>query len=269
MVQCIFWEKIKNLNNLNFKNLNQKCTSIEQVSKSLDSELNKHKAEIEDLKKKLGDSLSQKELADKNNHLNQVKLLESIYLGTLANSELVVKESLRLYDDPVLFNCKSGAEYLLVQLQPFHDNYNRLLLSYHKYIENKNNLSEDLNENFSKLLKKLSLFSSLVSESVVSGKITSLTAGELDQADVLSDLSKNAGQVSLSILEKMRSFQDIKNSPETTNLDETITKMMKILNDLLPKVHDISKEEIGDLVEQEMHNTTEAIEAAVAKLEVK
>ncbi len=37
----------------------------------------------------------------------------------------------------------------------------------------------------------------------------------------------------------------------------------------MPKVHDINKQEIGDLIDQEMHNTSEAIEAAVAKLEVK
>ena len=47
-----------------------------------------------------------------------------------------------------------------------------------------------------------------------------------------------------------------------------MNKIVKTLKDLLPKVHDISNQEIGDLIEQEMHNTSEAIEAAVAKLEV-
>ena len=42
-----------------------------------------------------------------------------------------------------------------------------------------------------------------------------------------------------------------------------------MVNELLPKIHDINKKEIGDLVEQEMHNTSQAIEEAVAKLEVK
>lgn len=41
------------------------------------------------------------------------------------------------------------------------------------------------------------------------------------------------------------------------------------LYELLPKVQDINKQEIGDLIDQEMHNTSEAIEAAVARLEVK
>ena len=52
---------------------------------------------------------------------------------------------------------------------------------------------------------------------------------------------------------------------ELTNLIKRITAK---LNELLPKVHDINKDEIGDLIDKEMQKTSEAIEAAVAKLEV-
>jgi huntingtin interacting protein 1 len=47
----------------------------------------------------------------------------------------------------------------------------------------------------------------------------------------------------------------------------TIKSVLKNLNELLPKSLSINKEEIGDLVDQEMHNTSNAIEQAVAKLE--
>ncbi len=46
-------------------------------------------------------------------------------------------------------------------------------------------------------------------------------------------------------------------------------KVLELVTELLPKIHDISKEELGDLVDQEMHNTSQAIENAVAKLEVR
>lgn len=190
-------------------------------------------------------------------------------MGSLENSELIIKESLRLYDDPVLFNCKSGAEFLLRQLQPFQDNLKNLTTSYQKYVENENEPNQKNNQNFSNLIKNLNIFSNLVAESVVSGKITSLTAGDLEQGEILSDSCKNVGLISLRVLDKMKSAEGLaKDDYELRNLEETMSKMMKILNDLLPKVHEISKEEIGDLVDQEMHNTTEAIEAAVAKLEV-
>jgi hypothetical protein len=54
----------------------------------------------------------------------------------------------------------------------------------------------------------------------------------------------------------------------SNKLEQKVNSIIQLVNDLLPKINDISKEEIGDLVEQEMHNTTQAIEEAVAKLEV-
>jgi hypothetical protein len=60
-----------------------------------------------------------------------------------------------------------------------------------------------------------------------------------------------------------------KDDEAALKLNELIRDIIKTLNDLLPKIHNISKEEIGDLVEQEMHKTTDAIEQAVAKLAVK
>ena len=59
---------------------------------------------------------------------------------------------------------------------------------------------------------------------------------------------------------------EIKNC--SNNLETKINDIIVIVNELLPKIHDIDKKEIGDLVDQEMHNTTQAIEEAVAKLEV-
>ena len=52
------------------------------------------------------------------------------------------------------------------------------------------------------------------------------------------------------------------------SLELKVNNIIKMVNELLPKIHDINKKEIGDLVEQEMQNTTQAIEEAVAKLEV-
>lgn len=51
-------------------------------------------------------------------------------------------------------------------------------------------------------------------------------------------------------------------------LNSLLAEINAKLVDLLPKVHDINNAELGDLIEQEMHKTSEAIESAVAKLEV-
>jgi len=83
----------------------------------------------------------------------------------------------------------------------------------------------------------------------------------------LAEYCRNFGQASISLLEKF----ELKNNTdenEIKQINNLSDKIIKILFELLPKVHDINKQEIGDLIDQEMHNTSEAIEAAVAKLEV-
>lgn len=179
----------------------------------------------------------------------------------------MIKESVKLHDDPILFNCKSGAEFLISQLQPFEIEFSNLISTYHKYIDNRTILNDETNSNFLILIKNLNNFTNLISKTIINGKITALTAGAFEQAEVLSDLSKNIGEITLNIYHKMRLFNYLQNDSHVQQLDEMIKKINQILNELLPKVYEINKEEIGDLIEQEMHKTSQAIESAVAKLE--
>jgi hypothetical protein len=165
-----------------------------------------------------------------------------------------------MFDDPILLNCKSGADYLLNQVEPFAVQFNDLLRSYNLFIDRTN-----LDENVPKLTNFLSDFGRLIGETVVSGKIISLTAAGIEQSEQLSDFCKSAGQSSIKFLDKMRNRVDVK--PETEELNGLMEKIVQTLKTLLPKSNDISKEELGDMIEQEMHNTSEAIEAAVSKLQ--
>ena len=84
---------------------------------------------------------------------------------------------MHIFDDPVLLNCKSGAEYLLFQLQPFGENFTELISLSNEMTEKK-----DLNEkNFLKLIKHIQTFTNLITDLVISGKITSITAAALHQ----------------------------------------------------------------------------------------
>jgi len=81
----------------------------------------------------------------------------------------------------------------------------------------------------------------------------------------LSELVRNSGHVSLEIIEKMKKNEQIEN--EAQKLNDMVKQIFQNLNELLPKALSINKDEIGDLVDQEMHKTSEAIEQAVSKLE--
>lgn len=109
--------------------------------------------------------------------------LISITGNVVDQSEQAIKDALHLFDDPVLLNCKSGAEYLLTQLNPFHENFNDLEDAYNKFLVDINNISLDDDTNYVKLIKSLNTFSNLISESVISGKITSSTAAALEQGE--------------------------------------------------------------------------------------
>ena len=83
---------------------------------------------------------------------------------------------------------------------------------------------------------------------------------------MLAELVRNAGQTSLDMLEKMKKSENLDKDAEKVNT--LVKQVIDNLRELLPKALSISKEEIGDLVDQEMHKTSEAIEQAVAKLEL-
>lgn len=132
------------------------------------------------------------------------------------------------------------------------------------------NLSDTENEKYFELLSLSNQLSNLVGETVVSGKITSIAAGDVEKGEKLADASRLVGQISLELLEQMQNIQTLDSIEQhEARLKETIYKVVSLLTDLLPRVHEISKEEIGDLIETEMQKTSHAIELAVAKLEVK
>ncbi len=132
-------------------------------------------------------------------------------------------------------------------------------------------------------------FGSSTSDSVVTGKITSLTAADLEKGSDLADSFRTIAELSIDLLEKLKSSNskscfglqtnDKNDFFSTENLDSVTSatnhlsfkfgEVIELVTELLPKIHDISKEELGDLVDQEMHNTSQAIENAVTKLEVK
>ena len=82
-----------------------------------------------------------------------------------------------------MLNCKSGAEYLLNQLHPFNEHFDELLALYNKYstLKDSNELTDLENKNFLNLLKYINTYSNLITDLVVSGKITSITAAALQQ----------------------------------------------------------------------------------------
>lgn len=121
---------------------------------------------------------------------------------------------------------------------------------------------------------------------VVHGKATSNLVQDVDQSAALADLCRD---VTLQCIDLYTNYQTRSYShglfiricvffslaSNSVDYDKLSNELIRRLNNLiekttvlLPKVSDISKEELGDLVEKELQSTHETIDEAVRQLEV-
>ncbi|CAF1156792.1 unnamed protein product [Adineta steineri] len=159
-----------------------------------------------------------------------------------------------------LLNCKSGAEYLLSKL--------RMAVASAKTTQDlwKKQLTED-ESTFPFLNECITLSNSMV-DIVVHGKATSNLIQDVDQSVLVAD---NCRDATLQCIDLYSNYQA---SSTDTDFDKQSNDLIRRLNSLidktttlLPKVSDISKEELGDLVEKELQLTHETIDEAVRQLE--
>jgi huntingtin interacting protein 1 len=238
-----------------------------------DSLINNQKYEEENgqLKDKIDNLVNECFNSKQQLELNRIKMTQTILFGFLKQCEKLIQNSHKTFNDPILLNCKSGAEYLLTILQPFHDDFQQLLTNYQQFRQEFNespsttNDSTSINNKTLALMNSLTLFTNYIHDTIVTGKITSFTAANLAQGEDLADLCEKTGQLALNLFNSMMIWSE--NLTETNEIEDNILKIMNILTDLVPKIHDIGDKEIGDLIDQEMATTTEAIESAVSKLQ--
>jgi hypothetical protein len=229
------------------RNLNksrEECDSVKVLCDNITRDSKKQQEDFEKLKRQ--------------HDIDKIEWNKCLLESIIKESIKLIKDTLDKYDDPILLCCKAGAEYMISLVQPVHnalDNMNNLFL-----IENSSKNSTDL-------INSIYYFSCLASELLLTGKVTSLTAAELEKSNELCDLCKTIGDSMISLLKTIPNKDTNQYRLLMSELNDIkLKKLMDLVHELLPKIHDISKEEIGDLVEQEMHNTSQAIEDAVAKL---
>lgn len=116
------------------KTWESKLASREDEAKKHASEVEKLRSELDKLTKSLDESKQAQTDSERVNHSNQLKFRESILTEAIKNAEQVVKDALHLYDDPILYKCKSSADYLLAKLQPFGETLTDLITLFNKLV---------------------------------------------------------------------------------------------------------------------------------------
>ncbi|CAF0927204.1 unnamed protein product [Didymodactylos carnosus] len=272
-------EKMKVDNQLtkDISEFERKLKEYELIRKDLLAQNREHEENLIDLvhekevlETKVEDlELTTQDLAKKLHFINESqKLLQQNHSHVLEN----LKESYKHYcishvhdgiersNDAELLYCKSGAEYLLSCLK---SSLSSLTTTHDQW--KKHQLSEGVLLSF---LNECVSLSNFVSDVVVHGKATSNLVQDVDKGVELADNCRDVGTSCIEIFDTYRRtiipehFED-----DIKNLTRKLNKLITHTTNLLPKVTDISKEELGDLVEKELQNTHETIDEAVRQIQ--
>ncbi|CAF3807694.1 unnamed protein product [Rotaria sp. Silwood1] len=193
------------------------------------------------------------------NMMNNVKQQYKYSILTFCINQM--HDGIERTKDVELLNCKSGAEYLLSKL--------RMAVTSTKTTQDLWNKQASGDEStLLPFLNECIALANCMVDIVVHGKATSNLVQDIDQGVILAD---NCRDITLLCIDLYSNYQTPSTSVDFDKQSNDLIRRLNSLIDktttLLPKVSDISKEELGDLVEKELQSTHETIDEAVRQLE--
>ncbi|CAH1801834.1 unnamed protein product [Owenia fusiformis] len=194
------------------------------------------------------EALLRKQLSDENHQF----LVTAIEEG-----ESIIKDSLSEFENPTHDSVTCTAEYLLHRVEPLLTCLDTLQTQTNTYTTDPNSVHD--------LVKIVCEFSHRMGDSIINGKATSHVA-PIEQGEELAKTCKQSGDDSLALLNTLKEGNYDKVDGKITDLKTLLQGIITQAEDLVPKVEDVKAEQMGDLVEQEMQSTTDAIEAAAKKM---
>ncbi|XP_035690853.1 LOW QUALITY PROTEIN: huntingtin-interacting protein 1-like [Branchiostoma floridae] len=182
----------------------------------------------------------------------------SLLVSAVEEGEHMVRGALDKFDDPLHAQSTSTAEYLISRAQSLLGSLDSLGRNYNSFTQNKK-VTPDL-------VRTVTQFSHLAADTILQGKAASHMA-PLEQGEDLAERCKGTGEKSLVLLGSLRQQGSAEvTSQQVEDVKASIQDMITCAQELIPKIADI-KSELGDLVETEMSETTEAVDKAAAKIE--
>ncbi|XP_044529051.1 huntingtin-interacting protein 1 [Gracilinanus agilis] len=236
--------------NMQFEELEKERSRLAKVA----SERNE---EIVTLRDRLEQAQSELSHAQESIHQVAKDQRKLFLLETGKEAEKTVKEALSQLEDPVLISCAGSADHLLFKTNSVLKCIEQVEEAQKQYL----NSSEDV----SGLVRSMALLAHLVSDTMLQGSATCLTAS-LESAEMLTDVCKECGRASLLYLSALKEEDSLRDA-DSTALRSCLSTIKAIGEELRPRGLDIRQEELGDLVDKEMAATSAAIETATARIE--
>uniref|UniRef100_F6YXY3 Huntingtin-interacting protein 1-related protein n=1 Tax=Monodelphis domestica TaxID=13616 RepID=F6YXY3_MONDO len=232
---------------------NAEVTKQVTVMRQAQADLQREKKELEESFHRASEQAQQKE-SIRQAAKDQRK---SFLLETGQEAEKMVKDTLNQLEDPVLISCAGSADHLLFKTNSVLKCIEQVEEAQKQYL----NSSEDV----SGLVRSMALLAHLVSDTMLQGSATCLTAS-LESAEMLTDVCKECGRASLLYLSALKE-EDSLGEADSTALRSSLSTIKAIGEELRPRGLDIQQEELGDLVDKEMAATSAAIETATTRIE--
>lgn len=240
--------------------LGERLTEAQSKLAETEADRDRLQAELDKQVSSLTSRCQQLEVEKEELSANLKAALESLRKQIISRSvreaTVMIQEAMEQGDNPAYASSTCTAEYLVSRAAPVLTRLARLETSVEAY-------SLD-NAELEAIVSAITDFGHHLSDCVVQGFATS-HAAQIEPGEELSNACRHSGQLGVALLQAVEAEESLGAPVKAAR--ESIEHLMKLAEDLVPKMEDVKAEEIGDMLENEMHGMTEAIEAAAAKIQ--
>lgn len=184
---------------------------------------------------------------------NKQKLLAC----AVAEAEHIIRDALAQSENPHHSTVRCTAEYLLNRVQPTIESLDELKKTFSIYSEDKNATGS--------AIQRVYDFSHYLADVIIFGFATSQSAS-IEPGEELASCCRSSGEESLAMLAAAKIESHDEFQILGRRVEDVLRTILSRAEDLIPKIEDIQAEKMGDMVDEEMMQTTKAIEQAAARI---
>ncbi|XP_064620055.1 huntingtin-interacting protein 1-like isoform X2 [Lineus longissimus] len=184
-----------------------------------------------------------------------------ILVHAVEEAESILNDALEQFDNPGLIAVKCSADYLISRIDPTITSTEELRTACENFKAHpkQEGVIDDI-------VQKLSMFSYRAGDCIINGKATSHSA-PIEKGDELASKCRKCGTDGLSLLGLIRQDAHDNIPAEVDEVLASLRQIHAMAEELRPKIQDVKPEELGDLVDQEMYSTQEAIDQAASRFQ--
>ncbi|ELT94289.1 hypothetical protein CAPTEDRAFT_179070 [Capitella teleta] len=208
--------------------------------------LNEDLTQANTAKEKL-EALLKKEIADAN--------LRMLSECAVEEAESIVEDAMAQAENPQHTTCCVYTEYLINRGEPVIDCISKLKESISAFSTDKNEIGQ--------VVKSVCDFSHHLGDTIMLGFATGHVA-DIDACQDLTNRCKASGEASMKLFSSLKSGYD--SSEKSDEVSALVNRILELAKELMPKTEDIRTEDVGDMVDKEMAQTSKSIEAAAARI---